>query len=403
MSTRLPPGDIAAQLTSEIPSGVPTGTRPPAGASVAVSAPGLRWATAAGHARLAGDGVPATPMTPHTHHDLASVTKVAATVPTIMRLASERQLSLDDTVGSHIAAFTRDGKGNITLRDLLLHRGGLWEWQPLYLTTTDPTDALRAAAELPLRYQPGSGRHYSDIGFMLLGSIISTVAGMPLDAAVRQLVSEPLGLSSTRFGHPGGDDVAASSFGDRTERRMIDSGEPYPVSARSSEFSGWRQEPLVGEANDGNAFHAFGGIAGHAGLFSTSQDLLVLAEAFSNFRDHESLWSAEIVGEFFAEGPDAGQSLGFRRYRMAVGPQTMTVLGHTGFVGCAIGFVPERNIAVALASNRLLTHGTPVPTDWLWEQTLNAAGRLIHELSDIATPEFPASRRPANHRSARQS
>lgn len=367
--------ELAERLVTRIPDALPEGTDPPAGASVGVAAAGLSEIAAAG-VRLA-DG--SEPMTPRTHHDLASVTKVAATVPAIMRLISERQMKLDDPVGKYLSPFTASEKADITVRDLLGHRGGLWEWQPLYLRATDPTEAIRVAAELPLRYEPGTERHYSDLGFMLLGEIVSLVSGMAIADAVSQLVTEPLGLVSTRFGHPAGPEVAASAYGDTAEQAMVATGEPYPVTFGATRFADWRHSPVIGEVNDGNAFHVFDGVAGHAGLFSTITDLLALATAFANFGRHESLWSADVVDEFFAEGPDAGQSLGFRRYRLDIGPDAVTVLGHTGFVGCAIGFVPERNIAVALASNRLLTHGTPVPGDRLWQTVLDATGRHMSE------------------------
>src|SRR5690606_23826199 len=151
-----------------------------------------------------------------------------------------------------------------TLRHLIQHRAGLWEWQPLYL---DPRDAWEQIDALPLRYPLDEGRHYSDLGFMLLGRVVASVTALPLDAAVRELVTGPLALSRTGYG-PVGAPVAASATGDRVERRMVETGEPYPVLAAAHDFV-WREEEIAGVANDGNCFHALGGISGHAGLFST--------------------------------------------------------------------------------------------------------------------------------------
>ncbi|QNA93816.1 beta-lactamase family protein [Microbacterium sp. Se63.02b] len=140
---------------------------------------------AGGFADLAG-----TPMTTATAFDIASVSKVAATTTVILRLVSRGDLDFDDPVerflpGTPCAAGT-------TVRHLLQHRAGLWEWQPLYLDREhlDPADAIDA---VPLRYGLDEGRHYSDLGFMLLGRIIAVVTGTPLDAAVRELVTAPSG------------------------------------------------------------------------------------------------------------------------------------------------------------------------------------------------------------------
>jgi serine-type D-Ala-D-Ala carboxypeptidase len=79
-----------------------------------------------------------------------------------------------------------------------------------------------------------------------------------------------------------------------------------------------------------------------------------------------------VAREFFAPGPDQEQALGFRRYALELPGETVTVLGHPGYVGCAVGFVPGRDIALALASNRLLAEGAPTPTDALWADLLQA-------------------------------
>jgi CubicO group peptidase (beta-lactamase class C family) len=144
------------------------------------------------------------------------------------------------------------------------------------------------------------------------------------------------------------------------------------VPYRSADFARWRREPVLGQVGDGNAFHAFGGVSGHAGLFSTVPDLLRYATALSRYEDYDRLWRPEVVREFFTPGPDPGQALGFRTYELPLRGETVTVLGHPGYVGCAVGFVPGRDIAIALAANRLLVDGTPTPTDALWTGLLRA-------------------------------
>jgi serine-type D-Ala-D-Ala carboxypeptidase len=266
------------------------------------------------------------------------------------------------------------------VRQLLQHRAGLWEWWPLYVRERERHAALAAAQELPLRYPPGSGRHYSDLSFMLLGAIVEEITTEPLDAAAARWVLEPLGLSASGFLRrwsptPAGP-VAATSLGDRWERQMVTTGEPYPVTEDPDDFTGWRTHVLCGEVADGNAFHAFHGVAGHAGLFSTAADLAAFGRAL--LTDH---WPREVVAEFTADGPDPGQALGFRTRELDVpapaggqGQQGKRVrlVGHPGFPGARLEVAPERGVAVALVTNRLHPQSTPVPIDEDWDALLRA-------------------------------
>jgi len=376
--------DVAAQLVAAVPDGLPAGTTPPAGVGLAVHAPGVDIRAAAGHRGIDGDGSGRLPLTVDTHHDIASVTKIICTTTALLRLVSEELVDLDDEVRRYLPGFIGGDKSTVTVRQLLLHRAGLWEWQPLYAAVGEPGDALELVQRLPLRYRADAARHYSDLGFMLLGEIVSLATGQSLQDACATLVTEPLGLRSTGFAHPAPGDVATSSYGDQAEMAMVDTGIPYPVARtgtgrplagpnRSSDFTRWRLSPITGEVNDGNAFHALGGVSGHAGLFSTLDDLITFADALANYESHDALWRPEVAREFFTAGPDVGQALGFRRYQLALGGERIDILGHPGFVGCAVGFAPGRGIALALASNRLLTPGIPVPTERLWQHALAAA------------------------------
>ncbi len=368
-------------MVSGVPRGLPKHTTPPAGVALALRAPGLDETAAAGFRGTSVDGAEPAPLTVDTHHDLASVTKIVATTTALLRLVSAGAVGLDDEVRHYLSDFGAGKKATVTVRDLLLHRAGLSEWYPLYLAADDAETATAFLDRMPLRYPPRSGRHYSDLGFMMLGRIIAQVAAEPLQGAIATLVTGPLQMSSTRFARPAGDEVATSSFGDQVEIAMIDTGVPYPTPYRSDDFTSWRRSPVVGTVNDGNAFHVFAGTSGHAGLFSTLADLVMFADTLASYEEHSELWKPEVAREFFAPGPDADQALGFRRYCLDLGSEHVTMLGHPGFVGCAVGFVPGRGIALALASNRLLTTGVPVPTDELWQQALVAAGATIGELT----------------------
>jgi len=343
----------------------------PRGAVAGVVTDAGRDIAARGLADLAG-----TPMTIDTAFDIASVSKVAATTTAILRLVSRGDLGFDDAV-DRVVPGTACAPGT-TVRHLLQHRAGLWEWQPLYL---DREHAGAAAADaLPLRYGLDEGRHYSDLGFMLLGRIVAAVTGSPLDAAVRELVTAPLGLARTGYG-PVAPPVAASGIGDAAERRMVATGEPYPILTTERDFT-WREDEVVGTVNDGNCFHAMGGLSGHAGLFSTVDDLLTLGAALAAPERHPELWHPDAVAELFRDGPDAGQALGWRSDTVAVADRPTRMLWHPGYTGCALGVLPGAGTAAVLLSNRLFAP-EPVPTEALWRTALPA---LLDDNEGTRTP-----------------
>lgn len=340
----------------------------PAGCVIGIDLAGERHVAAAGLA--APEQPDATPMHRGTVHDLASVSKVVGTTTALHRLASMGLLDFDDLVTRFVPSF--GGDAGATVRDLLQHRAGLWEWQPLYLAPGG--DPFATIDDLPLRYPPRSGRHYSDLGFMHLGRVVEAAAGAPLDAAVRDLVARPLGLGSLGYGPVEGE-AATSSNGDEAERRMVATGHPYPASWSGTGFA-WRTSPVNGEANDGNCFHAFGGVAGHAGLFGSIDDVLDVAAALSRADERPEFWNPEVTADVVAAGPDAEQALGWRRRELVVQGERMPLLWHPGFTGCAVGFVPGRGIAVAFASNRLLA-AEPAPTDLNWQRVLDALASTL--------------------------
>ncbi|WP_223622709.1 serine hydrolase [Microbacterium sp. EST19A] len=336
-----------------------TGRSAPGGAVVGIASPSGRDVAAGGRADIAG-----TPITTDTAFDVASVTKVAATTTALLRLVSRGDLRFDDLVSRYLPGTACAPP--TTLRHLLQHRAGLWEWQPLYLDARDPVTAMDA---LPLRYALDEGRHYSDLGFLLLGRIVAAVTGLPLDAAVRELVTAPLGLDRTGYG-PVASPVASTALGDIAERRMVATGEPYPILTSRRHFA-WREEEITGRANDGNCFHAFDGIAGHAGLFSTVDDLLTLGTALAAPDEHPDLWHPEVVADLFRDGPDPGQALGWRSETVRVDGRAHRMLWHPGFTGCALALIPGAATAAVLLSNRLLA-AEPTTTDALWRSALPA-------------------------------
>jgi CubicO group peptidase (beta-lactamase class C family) len=377
---------MVQSLADDLVAGSPAGSAAPAGVVLGLSLHGQRLTAASGFATL----VDPRPMTVDAAFDLASVTKVVGTTAAIMRLVSDGALSLDTTVTSVLPGFA--GNGDTTIRDLLQHQAGLWEWQPLYLAPNIGDGPVVALQGIPPRYPLRSGRHYSDLGFQYLGLAIEAVTGRALGDALQELVFAPLGMRSTSFGSAvgagsgAGSLFAASSIGDRAERGMVATGEPFPVRWPSAGFP-WREHELIGEANDGNCFHAFGGVAGHAGLFSTVDDLLTFAEALGDPDRETALCSPDVASAFFAPGPEPTQALGFRRMSIELRGAEHPLLWHPGFTGCAVGFVPGLGLGITLASNRLLTQGTPVATALLWERLVRVAGELYSSTStDTRTP-----------------
>ena len=361
----------------------PGPTAPPPGACLAVARPGSRWSAGSGAAVLFDDAGPLAtpvPLTPETAIDLGSVTKVLATTSALMALVDQGAVTPEDRVGDLLPATAGRPVAAASVADLLQHRAGLWEWWPLYLTASTPAEALEQAIGLPLRHRPGTGRNYSDLGFMLLGAVVAAVAREPLADAVGRLVLEPYTLTATRYATPAvGLAVAASSRGDGIEREMVRTGRPYPVTGDPESFAGWRQHVLVGEVNDGNAFHAWGGVSGHAGLFSTVEDLLTAGATWLSALEGRGPIGADTVRRFLRPGQDPGQALGFRRWRSRAGGCEVDVFGHTGFPGVAVGIVPAHSATVVLATNRLHVDGPPRSTEDMWQAALAAAHRSLHE------------------------
>lgn len=344
----------------------------PPGAVVGLALDEHEWIAADGWAQRLPSTEP-VPFTADTRTDAGSVTKIIASTAALMQLVDTGALRSSDSVERIVGLGLPD---EITVEDLLQHRAGLWEWWPIYLTSTDPVTSVRTAATLPRRYPHRSGRHYSDLGFMLLGAVITAVTGSPLDQASDELSFAPSGMTATRFRTPApGAEVAASSYGDGIEQTMINSGRPYPVSGSSADFDGWRAHPLIGEVNDGNSFHAFGSCAGHAGVFTTAGDLLRFGRAMLSALDGDGIIGAETTTTFMTAGDDPVQALGWRIWPTDGGP----AIGHCGFPGVGFAILPEQQAVLVMITNRLHVHGAPRGLDRLWQDCLTRSVSMIME------------------------
>lgn len=296
----------------------------------------------------------ASPRAMHTStlFDLASVTKVMATTMAIMRLASDGRIDVDAPVYRYLPDFRGVHLDSITVRHLLTHSAGLVQWQPLYYHATNEHETYDVIRQMPLQWGVGEARHYSDLGFMLLGYIVEHVSGQSLERLVRDSLYVPLGLRATTYlpkSH-GFSDFAATEQGNVYERHMVyDSTFGYRYRGDPTAWNGWRQYVLDGETDDGNSWYANGGVAGHAGLFSTGSDLRVLLDlllAHGSYGGRQYI-RPEVIDRFFTRD----------RYENFLGWMSPNGLpegsfSHTGFTGTYVLGVPKYGLSIVLLTNR---------------------------------------------------
>ena len=336
------------------------------GASGVVYASTFGGHIALGYRKSLDESAP-QPITYSDSFDLASITKIMSTTAIVMELVKAKELKLSDRASTYLPQWKSE-KAEITIEDLLRHRSGLPPWRPLYIRHSTAEAAHETIARDPLSHPVNTGRAYSDLGFISLGLIISTITGKDFLTSFHELIAQPFGLTQTRFATPVTEAVSTSR-GDRFEKEMVETNIPFQVPESAEEFSGWRKEILTGEINDGNAFHLFKGISSHAGLFSTAQDVLTFSEEISQH---------SLFPLFTEEGPDQNAHLGFMSWVDTVDGCTDTFYGHTGFTGGAFGISRAHGEVVVLLANRLHTDGSLTPTSTYFAQTLHEAHSHLH-------------------------
>ena len=281
----------------------------------------------------------AAPAVTDTIYDLASLTKVIATTTMAMILVDQGWLDLDKAVRDYLPRFAGPGKHRVTVRHLLTHSSGIDWWAPLYEELEGKAAYVEQIRQMELVYEPGSKTLYSDLGLILLGEILERVAGQPLDLFVRDRVFQPLGMSDTLF---------------RPSATLLPRIAP-------TEEDPWRGRLLRGQVHDENAF-ALGGVAPHAGLFSTAGDLARFAQMILNggVFEHRRIVSRATVEEFtrLAGVPDSSRALGWdtrsaEGYSSAGSLFSAGSFGHTGFTGTSLWIDPERQLFVILLTNRV--------------------------------------------------
>ena len=269
-----------------------------------------------------------------TVYDLASLTKVVGTTTALMILFDEGRLELDAPVAKYLPAFSGSYKDSVTIRHLLTHRSGLPAGRDLWRAARNPQEARLMVIDAPLSCKPGTCYIYSDLGADLLGMVVETVTGMGLDQFLADRVFSRLGMNQTYF-RP-----------DDSLKTRIAPTEVMPP----------RGYPLQGEVHDENAY-ALGGVAGHAGLFSTANDLAVFAQMMLNGGTYDgvrilsdstvALFTKRAAGSRALGWDTADGEGGAGRYL------TERAYGHTGYTGTSLWIDPDREMFVILLTNRV--------------------------------------------------
>ena len=304
----------------------------------------------------------------NTLFDLASVTKLF-TSSAFMRLVDMEQIHPEDPVCALLPEFqglrevrpfpeplaegqVRDvsagetamvNAGETNFRQLLTHCSGIPAWRPLYQLDS-PEEIKETVLHTYFSYQPESDVVYSDLGLMLVGWAVEALCRCGLDEAIRDLVTEPLGLESIRFRRLGPD------------RKAMDPIPPEGIAP--TEICHWRGYRLHGEVDDENCA-AMGGVSGHAGTFGNASDLARLGAAFLPGSDFLKAGSHRLMTGLQKTSRDGLVNRGYGFLHWSADPEgffypmSSNSFGHTGFTGTALWVDPERDVSIALLTNEV--------------------------------------------------
>jgi CubicO group peptidase (beta-lactamase class C family) len=278
------------------------------------------------------------PVREDTIFDMASVSKLFTSI-LVMQQIERGAIRLEEPVATYLPAFAANGKGGITVRQLLTHTSGLKPWMPLWSDWPDKTSRIAAVLDVAPTSPPGTTYVYSDLNLITLGVLLERQTGKPLDQLVRERITVPLKLKDTGYNPDPSlrSRIAATEFEASPPRGMV-----------------W------GEVHDENAW-SLGGVAGHAGVFSTAQDMAVLAQSMLNGGTYAGrrILSQDSVQKmttnYNTAFPGSSHGLGFeldQRWYMG-GLSSPVTAGHTGYTGTSvvIDFM-SRSFAIVL-SNRV--------------------------------------------------
>lgn len=275
--------------------------------------------------------------------DLASLTKPIATATSIMLLVQDGKLLLFDKVTTWIPEFSQKGKDKITVFHLLTHTSGLPAWDRYFLREgIDKHGVIADICAKDTVAEPGTKFIYSDLGYIILGELVERISGKPLDKFAQERIFIPLGMKNTMFNPP----EKLKSKCAATEKRA--------------------GKIIQGEVHDGNAY-VLGGVAGHAGLFSTADDLAIFCQMLLNNGKYKNkrLLSPIIVkamttnqlSEKFEEKRGLGWGISTMHTTLRGDFFPLSSYGHTGWTGTSILIDPTTETFVILLCNRVHPDG----------------------------------------------
>jgi CubicO group peptidase (beta-lactamase class C family) len=292
------------------------------------------------------DWDPSSPLvTDSTLYDLASLTKAMGTATVAMQLAREGRLLLDAPIYRYLRDWPSHGQhGQITVRHLLSHTSGLPAGADIWPGARTRSERIASLARLKVWTRPGARRVYSDVGMILLGSVLEEVSGSRLDDLLNTRVFGPLALRETRFNPL----TAHGELGSFTLARIAPTERDTYV----------RKALVHGVVHDLNAW-SLDGVAGHAGIFSSARDMAIYAQAvLDGAQGRESpIFPAGSFVAWLQGERVGGRPLGWdvpMGQRSSAGIYfSKASIGHTGFTGTSLWVDPERDVFVVLLTNRL--------------------------------------------------
>jgi CubicO group peptidase (beta-lactamase class C family) len=270
--------------------------------------------------------------------DLASLTKVISTTTCTMICYDRGLFKLDDRISKYIPEFAQNGKGDITIRNLLLHNSGLPAYKRYYEMYNNAADVLNDIYASKLEYPTGTKTVYSDLGIITLGKIIEKVTGMTLDKFAQKEIFGPLGMKDTMYNPP-------------------DSLKKYCAPTEYDNY--WRHRQIQGEVHDETA-SLLGGVAGHAGLFSTAGDIAKVLQMLlqdGKFNGKQIIKPSTVKLFTRRQNEESTRALGWDT-KSASGSSAGNLFsadsyGHTGFTGTSVWTDPERKLFVIFLTNRV--------------------------------------------------
>lgn len=306
-------------------------------------------------------------MQPNTIFDIASISKVFTTIAA-MQLYEKGKFQLDEPVAKYIPEFAENGKKNVTIRQLMTHTSGFDQGIDLYKKAASREERLEIVLKHSLSNPPNSKYTYSDLNMITLGVLVERLTGKRLDEYVKQHIIIPLGMKDTMYNPPASlqPRIAATEYQPWTERGIV-----------------W------GQVHDENAW-ALGGVAGHAGVFSTAHDLTVLGQMLLKDGTYDQAHilkpsTVKLMEQNMNQafpGNDHGLGFDVNQGWYMDGLTDVNTIGHTGFTGASLVISPKNKTIVILLTNRV----HPTRNTLSINQTRRLVARQAADAIPVAIP-----------------